>query len=139
LELASVDHGWVASGGFHLDPNDDRKNANDDGGRWRLSDALARVHHRHPTQRRVLAVTNAPNALWSTGTDEAGVAIGYMCLIDWQHHVGADAFGWKVYPSKNALVAVHPTAETSCGIIEIEMRGRRIVVEQDLRGEETTA
>jgi hypothetical protein len=79
---------------------------------------------------------NPTNALWSTGTDEAGVAIGYMCLIDWQHHVGADAFGWKVYPSKEELVAVHPTAETSCGIIEIEMRARRIVVEQDLRGEE---
>ena len=55
-----------------------------------------------------------------------GTVIGYMCLIDWECEIGAAASGNIVYPSVACLREAHTCAD-ACGIVEVEVRCRRLV------------
>lgn len=63
--------------------------------------------------------------------DEHGVITGYMCLIDYEHELGNASDGNKVYPSIEALKRDHPMWK-ECGIVEVQVRGSRVVVNQAL-------
>ena len=57
---------------------------------------------------------------------------GFMCLIDWQHHMEDDGTGTKVYPSEEDL-REQRTCIDQCGIAEVETRLVRVVQESDYR------
>lgn len=46
---------------------------------------------------------------------------GYMCMIDFDHELGAAAGGVKVYSSVEDLKQSHKAWE-SCGIVEVQVR-----------------
>lgn len=54
--------------------------------------------------------------------------VGYMCLVDYEFHLGADMKGATIYPNVKDLRAKRKCVE-SCGIVEVETRMRRIVQE----------
>jgi hypothetical protein len=54
--------------------------------------------------------------------------IGYMCLIEYEYEVGAASGGSMVYPSVDDLKKNHLCVD-SCGVVEVEVRARRIVQE----------
>lgn len=60
--------------------------------------------------------------------EPTGEVIGYMCMIDWEREIGAAADGNRVFPSVEALKAAHTCAD-ECGIVEVEVRIRRVVQE----------
>lgn len=57
---------------------------------------------------------------------EDGPVTGYMCLIDWECELGAACDGTCVYPSEADLRACRSCVE-ECGIVEVEVRIRRVV------------
>jgi len=57
---------------------------------------------------------------------EDNSVIGYMCLIDWQHEIGSVSDGSRIYPDEDDLRKHHPCAD-ACGIVEVEVRCRRLV------------
>lgn len=60
----------------------------------------------------------------------------FMDGIDWEHHLEADAFGTKLFPSVASLVQMEPHVRPGgCGIVEVEVRLIRWVEPQDLHGE----
>lgn len=63
---------------------------------------------------------------WSANED--GAVIGYMCAIDWEYELGLNFIGNRIYPSIDALREGHKCAD-DCGIVEVEVRLRRIVTE----------
>ncbi len=58
------------------------------------------------------------------------VVIGYMDKVDWDHELGRAIDGNKVYPSIEALKK-HETCTDTCGIVEVEVRLKRIIAESD--------
>lgn len=60
---------------------------------------------------------------------------GYMCKIDWDYEFGNAENGNHVYPSIEALKKYH-TCWEECGIVEVEVRLKRVVVEENLFGNE---
>jgi hypothetical protein len=57
--------------------------------------------------------------------------IGYMCGVDFDTELGLNADGNRVFPSVKALKRAM-SCWKSCGIVEVEVRARRMVVKQDL-------
>lgn len=62
--------------------------------------------------------------------DDAHVVIGYMCRIDWECELGSAGGGIKVYSSVEDLCE-NRKCVTGCGIVEVEVRIRRVVSEGD--------
>ena len=58
--------------------------------------------------------------------------LGYMCMIDWQHEIGAASDGNKVYPSIEDLRRDHTMFE-QCGVVEVRISFSKIMIPQDLR------
>lgn len=58
--------------------------------------------------------------------DPNSPVLGYMCLIDFECEIGAASGGNKVYPSIEDCRA-NRGCTNSCGIVEVEVRSRRIV------------
>lgn len=58
--------------------------------------------------------------------DKTGAVIGYMCLTDFEYELGDACGGNPVYPSIEDLRASRRCVD-SCGIVEVEVRGRRVV------------
>lgn len=54
----------------------------------------------------------------------------YVCGVAWQHELGQTDV--TLYPTEGSLNRAHNCTD-SCGIVEVEVRLRRWVVEQDLR------
>lgn len=67
--------------------------------------------------------TNVPH---SSNAAEDGSVIGYMCLIAWEWELGAASDGNRIYPNEKSLRHHHPCAD-DCGIVEVEVRCRRLV------------
>lgn len=59
-------------------------------------------------------------------------AIVYMCGVDWQHHTLSDSSGTVVYPSEDVLRNAR-SCIPQCGIVEVEMKVRRWVQNQNMR------
>ena len=62
---------------------------------------------------------------------------GYMCKTDWDYELGNAEDGNHVYPSIEALKK-HHTCWEECGIVEVEVRLKRVVVdsmEENFRNE----
>jgi len=55
--------------------------------------------------------------------------IGYMCTVDYDHHLGADCDpkGAKVFGSQKQLEDDHKLEDSSCGIYEVEVVVKKIV------------
>jgi hypothetical protein len=79
-----------------------------------------------------LAVKQGDERAWSLRTDDA--AITYMCGINWQHDLLSGSRGVDVFPSEAAIRKNKGCIE-ECGIVEVEMRIRRWVQPQNLRGD----
>lgn len=60
--------------------------------------------------------------------DESGVTIGYMDLTDFECELGVALGGNVVYSSPDEVLS-HRKCATVCGIVEVEVRFRRIVLE----------
>lgn len=54
--------------------------------------------------------------------------VGYMCLVDYECELGCASGGNHVYPSIGDI-REHLKCVASCGIVEVEVRARRIVQE----------
>lgn len=54
--------------------------------------------------------------------------IGYMCLVDFEYELGAAMGGNVIYPSEEDCRA-NRTCVASCGIVEVEVRLRKVVQE----------
>jgi hypothetical protein len=67
----------------------------------------------------------------SDGADETGAVTGFMCLIDWQHEIGQASDGNKVYPSLDALKR-HHKMWAECGVVEVEVRAKQVIVPQNI-------
>lgn len=52
--------------------------------------------------------------------------IGYMCRIDFDHHMGNDPKGVEIYPTVGDLRDHHPCAD-ECGIVEVEVTIKQVV------------
>lgn len=65
-----------------------------------------------------------PNA-WA---DESNAVIGYMCLTDWECELGMASGGNVIYPSVDNIEE-HRRCVAGCGIVEVEVRFRRVVKE----------
>lgn len=57
--------------------------------------------------------------------------IGYMCRVDFVHELGAAMGGNTVYPNVEDCKK-HRKCVDTCGIVEVEVRLRRIVLEGDI-------
>lgn len=62
--------------------------------------------------------------------DKDGSIIGYMDKVDFDYELGGAAGGNKVYPSITNLQGCQPCTE-SCGIVEVEVKLRRVIRESD--------
>lgn len=86
------------------------------------NEALAWINQQIRPQDRPKPLPTASYA------ETTGEVIGYMCMIDWEHEIGASADGNRVFPSVEALKARHTCAD-ECGIVEVEVRIKRVVQE----------
>jgi hypothetical protein len=75
----------------------------------------------------IALVNNPDHPLWG---DEKGNVIGYMDKVDWDYEIGGAAGGNKIFPSIDDLKHCKPCVD-SCGIVEVEVRLRRIIKESD--------
>lgn len=58
----------------------------------------------------------------------------FMDGLDWQHHIGADISGVRLYPSVEDLKAgSRCVVDGGCGVVEIEVKFVRWVEPQDLK------
>lgn len=64
----------------------------------------------------------------SMSEDESGVTIGYMDLTDFECELGAASGGNLIYSSPEEVLTYRKCASV-CGVVEVEIRFRRIVVE----------
>ena len=71
--------------------------------------------------------------LWADEADENGVVRGFMCMVDWQHHAGADARGNMVYWSEKNIKERRKCV-SACGIVEVQIKAIRVVSPQNLFG-----
>jgi len=55
---------------------------------------------------------------------------GFMCKIDYDHHIENDHFGCTIYPSEKALRKNHSPVGT-CGIVRVEVVLSDIIEETD--------
>ena len=53
---------------------------------------------------------------------------GYMDKVDFDHELGHNSAGNKIYPSPEALLRRQLCAE-ECGIVEVEVRLKRVVLQ----------
>jgi hypothetical protein len=74
---------------------------------------------------------DAPVPMWPD-TERNGV-IGYMCEIDFSCELGGASGGNTIYPS-----AVQALCTTSCGVVEVEVIGRKTIVEAREDDEDTS-
>jgi hypothetical protein len=58
--------------------------------------------------------------------DEKGTVIGYMDKVDWDYELGGNLLGNIVYPSPEAV-----PAHKGCGIVEVEVRLKKVVKEEN--------
>lgn len=58
------------------------------------------------------------------------VVRGFMCGVDWEHEIGQNCHGIKIYRSEADLRADR-TCVDECGVVEVEVRIVRTVAEQD--------
>lgn len=65
-------------------------------------------------------------SMWAE--DNADYVIGYMCLTDFECELGGAIGGNTVYPSAEDL-RKRRGCVAECGIVEVEVRARRIVQE----------
>jgi len=72
------------------------------------------------------AILNSEPMAWSSWAEPDGEVIGYMCRTDFECELGAASGGNTIYPSVEDLKRYKPCAE-SCGVVEVEVRYRRIV------------
>ncbi len=56
--------------------------------------------------------------------------VGYMCGVDWDHELGQALGGNVIYPSKADLIA-NKKCTDECGIVEVEVRLKKIIKKQD--------
>ena len=60
--------------------------------------------------------------------------ICYMDGVEWEHHIGQDPMGTKLYESVESLKECEPhVVSGGCGIVEVEVRLLRWVEKQDLK------
>ena len=59
----------------------------------------------------------------------------FMCGIDWQHHLGADRKGTRLFTSVDGLREGSGHSLAQCGIVEVEVRLIEWVEPQDLHPE----
>lgn len=55
-----------------------------------------------------------------------GSVVGYMCRTDWECELGMASGGNVIFPSVDNIKK-HLRCASSCGIVEVEVRFRRIV------------
>jgi hypothetical protein len=60
--------------------------------------------------------------------EDDGSVIGYMCLIDFECELGAALDGNIVYPSPENC-REHRKCIDGCGMVEVEVRFRRVIQE----------
>lgn len=65
-----------------------------------------------------------------TWADKEGTIIGYMDKVDFDYEIGGAEGGNKIYPSIANLQGCRPCT-VSCGIVEVEVRLRRIIRESN--------
>lgn len=71
-------------------------------------------HHRSDCKYRML--TEVMRSL------DKGAVTCYMDGIDYQHHLGVDTYGIKLYPSVEAAKSHEPCIVTGgCGVVEVEV------------------
>jgi len=58
------------------------------------------------------------------------VVTGYMCKVDWDHELGEALGGNTVYPSQADLIS-NKKCTDECGIVEVEIRLKRVIQESD--------
>ena len=56
--------------------------------------------------------------------------IGYMDLTDWDHHLGEDSAGSKVYPGIDDCIKDNKCID-ECGIIKVEIRAVEVIQERN--------
>ncbi len=108
----------------------DWMNAEGKAGRLRHNDQA-------PAWREYEAAQNALDvALAELGQAEQRAAAnkcGFMDGVDWQHHLGQDAKGTRIYASVASLKDGIPHIEAAgCGVVEVEVRFIRWVEAQDI-------
>ena len=59
--------------------------------------------------------------------EKGGPVIGYMCATDWECELGLASGGNTIFPSKEDAINRLKCAE-GCGIVEVEVRFRRLVL-----------
>lgn len=59
--------------------------------------------------------------------DKSDSVVGYMCLTDFEFELGSASGGNSVYPSVSDIKAMRRCV-ASCGIVEVEVRFRRIIL-----------
>jgi hypothetical protein len=67
-----------------------------------------------------------PAMVWSLWAEKDGSVIGYMCRTDFEYELGAASGGNAVYPSM-ADIKARRSCAAACGIVEVEVRFRRLV------------
>tara|TARA_Y100000034_G_C6902535_1_gene417744 strand:+ start:1411 stop:1992 length:582 start_codon:yes stop_codon:yes gene_type:complete len=54
--------------------------------------------------------------------NEEGIITGYLCKISFDHELGNDSQGTKIYPSIKALEERDKCVSNGCGIVEVQFR-----------------
>lgn len=62
--------------------------------------------------------------------NEDRVVTGFMCKVDWDHELGAALGGNNIFASEADLIA-NKKCTDECGIVEVEVRLKRVIRESD--------
>lgn len=74
-----------------------------------------------------------PTAMGRENIDDPhSPVIGYMCLVDYECELGCADDGNKIFPSIEDCREYRGCTD-ACGIVEVEVRARKIVQEPSLR------
>ena len=61
---------------------------------------------------------------------------GYMCSVDFDHHIESDAFGTNVFLSEEALrrnrTCVNNNGPTYCGIVKVKVKIVKVIQKEYL-------
>lgn len=63
---------------------------------------------------------------YASWAEPDGSVVGFMCRTDWECEIGMASGGNVIYPSVSNIKDVRRCV-TGCGIVEVEVRFRRIV------------
>lgn len=81
-------------------------------------------------QEQIVEIQENGKLQLASSEENDRVVTGYMCKVAWDYELGNALGGERIYPSQADLISNHNCTD-QCGMVEVEVRLKRIVKESD--------